>query len=492
MAALNGVSIYEWTGVRIPFLPQFPMETWNFRIVHIAGALVLGFLLFAAYAFSLDGKPRRETRILSFLSIALLAPALLAGYTALGFAALINSGELPQMGGLTTWASFPGTEVYAQEIYRFGIPLLIATGGAIVIGWFERRDRALFASSDIVLALCAVVVAVYLIAIYGTAARNAVGTPFVPIGVAFAATAGIGDDPRTDAPRRGPCPRGDHRRLSRLHLHRASSARHPGGADPLYLAALLRPCLFRRWHPWSDRGGVIDLHHPLHHLRGLPAGLESGRLLRQLRLRRRRTRARRPGQGGDLRQRPDGHDQRHLGGQRGRDGLADHPADEEGRLSPENRRCGRGRGLDRWADHAADHGGRRLHHGRDHGHPLPGHRHRRDHPRDPLLRVGLLHGRLRGGQARHARDARGRTAQAARDGAASLPVPAHPHPDRRPVHGLFGDPRGHAGHRVGRRRQLADPSAHGAAVDRSARSSLPGSCRSRSSRSAPVRASSWA
>jgi len=190
MAALNGVSIYEWTGIRIPFLPQFPMETWNFRIVHIAGALVLGFLLFAAYAFSQDDKPKRETRILSLVSLALLLPALLAGYTALGFAALINSGELPQMGGLTTWASFPGTDIYAQEIYRFGFPLLIATAGAIVVGWFERRDRALFASSDIVLALCAVVVAVYLIAIYGTAARNAVGTPFVPIGVAFAATAG--------------------------------------------------------------------------------------------------------------------------------------------------------------------------------------------------------------------------------------------------------------------------------------------------------------
>ena len=40
------------------------------------------------------------------------------------------------------------------------------------------------------LALCGVAVALYLITIYGTAARNSVGTPFVPIGVAFAATAG--------------------------------------------------------------------------------------------------------------------------------------------------------------------------------------------------------------------------------------------------------------------------------------------------------------
>jgi TRAP-type uncharacterized transport system fused permease subunit len=74
-------------------------------------------------------------------------------------------------------------------------------------------------------------------------------------------------------------------------------------------------------HVYSDAGilgpttaCLVDLYHPLHHLRGLPAGLKSGRLFRQLRLRRRRARARRTGQGGDLRQRADGHDQRHEAG----------------------------------------------------------------------------------------------------------------------------------------------------------------------------------
>ena len=189
MIALNGLSISAWTGIEVPLLPQFPVETWNFRIVHIAGALALGFLLFSAHTFHKD-KPHRSTRILSILAFALSIPALLSGATAIGFANTIASGTLPEMGGLTTWAAFPGTEIYATEVRWFGIPLLIATFGAIVAGWFERRDRALFAGSDIVLALCSLVVAIYLTAIYGTAARNSVGTPFVPIGVAFAATAG--------------------------------------------------------------------------------------------------------------------------------------------------------------------------------------------------------------------------------------------------------------------------------------------------------------
>jgi TRAP transporter 4TM/12TM fusion protein len=122
---------------------------------------------------------------------ALLAiPALVAGVTAIGFVNTINSGELPEMGGLTTWAAFPGTEIYQTEVRWFGIPLLIATFGAIAWAGSSAAGGSGFAASDIVLALCGIVVAIYLVAIYGTAARNSVGTPFVPIGVAFAATAG--------------------------------------------------------------------------------------------------------------------------------------------------------------------------------------------------------------------------------------------------------------------------------------------------------------
>ena len=188
--ALNGVSIAALTGVEIPVIPQFPLETWNFRIVHIAGALILGFVLFAAQVFPAEDSDRGSNRIYSLFAAGLLAPVVVAGVTAIGFAIEIGSGDLPQMGGLTTWAAFPGTEIYAAEVYWFGIPLLVATLAAIVLGWLERKGRGQIALADLVLALCAVVVALYLCAIYGTAARNSVGTPFVPIGVAFAATAG--------------------------------------------------------------------------------------------------------------------------------------------------------------------------------------------------------------------------------------------------------------------------------------------------------------
>ncbi|MEM6610441.1 MAG: TRAP transporter fused permease subunit [Pseudomonadota bacterium] len=188
MIALNGLSISAITGIEIGFLPQMPLETWNFRIVHIAGALGLGFLLFSAHRFGDD--THQGSLVVSGLAAVLIIPVAIAGFTAVGFANLIGSGTLPELGGLTTWASFAGTETYQTEVRWFGIPLLIATFGGIVLGWIERRPRNSFTASDFVLALCGVVVAIYLVAIYGTAARNSVGTPFVPIGVAFAATAG--------------------------------------------------------------------------------------------------------------------------------------------------------------------------------------------------------------------------------------------------------------------------------------------------------------
>jgi TRAP transporter 4TM/12TM fusion protein len=190
MAALNGVSISAYTGITVPLLPQFPMETWNFRIFHIAGALALGFVVYNAMMFSDDADKDDRSGLWGKLAYVLFIPALLAVGTSLWFAQTIASGTLPEMGGLTTWPAFAGTPIYAQEVWYFGVPLLIATGGGIVLSWFETAPRDEFRVSDILLGVCGFAVAAYLIAIYGTAARNAVGTPFVPIGVAFAATAG--------------------------------------------------------------------------------------------------------------------------------------------------------------------------------------------------------------------------------------------------------------------------------------------------------------
>ncbi len=128
MAALNGVSIGDWTGIEVPFLPTFPMETWNFRIVHIAGTLALGFLLFAGRSFADDEAD--QTRVTRWLSYLLLIPALFSFGAALSFARDIAGG--------TSWNGLDAGLRF-KEIWLFGVPAHGGDGG--------RHDRLMAAQA---------------------------------------------------------------------------------------------------------------------------------------------------------------------------------------------------------------------------------------------------------------------------------------------------------------------------------------------------------
>ena len=179
MLALNGVSIYEWTGMSLPFLPSFPVETWNFRILHVAGALGLGFILFAGRMFSEGDK---ETPILGYAAYLLMLPALYSLFTVFTFAQQISGGAM--------WNGIDKS-IRFHEIWSYGVPLMVATLGSIVLSWFHTRERASISSVDVVLALCAASVAAYLIVIFGTLMRNSTGTSFAPIGISISALAGV-------------------------------------------------------------------------------------------------------------------------------------------------------------------------------------------------------------------------------------------------------------------------------------------------------------
>jgi TRAP transporter 4TM/12TM fusion protein len=184
MAALNGLSIRDLTGIDLPFLPRLPMETWNFRIVHVAGALILGFLLFAAVRFrdgdSDAGQGPAGTARLAAAWVALAAAAL-----ALGMAVLFAR----QIAGGVMWNGIDET-IRFHETWLFGVPLVAASLAGIVLSWVWPRARGRFALPDIVLCVAAAAVAAYLITIYGTLMRNSTGTPFAPIGISLAAVAG--------------------------------------------------------------------------------------------------------------------------------------------------------------------------------------------------------------------------------------------------------------------------------------------------------------
>ncbi len=181
MAALNGLSIEGMTGglIDIPFLPSFPLETWNFRIVHVAGALSLGFLLYAGSSFA--KQPTGGSRTMNLLGALLMAPALFSVAVGIYFAFDIAGGA--QWNGIDPAIKF-------NETWLFGVPLLAASVGAVALSWWQAGQRQKVATTDLVLVVCAISVAIYLITIYSTLMRNSTGTPFAPIGISLAALSG--------------------------------------------------------------------------------------------------------------------------------------------------------------------------------------------------------------------------------------------------------------------------------------------------------------
>lgn len=182
MLALNGVSISGMTGGLIDpsFLPTFPIETWNFRISHVAGALALGFLLFGVRSF-VDQKEFVQSKSVQVIALVLLLSAIFSAAAAFYFAWQIHNGVMWQ--GLDP-------EIKSNEIWLFGTPLWIAVFGALFLSLFDYTPKTKLTMVDLVLAISAVSVAVYLITIYGTLMRNSTGTPFAPIGISMAAVAG--------------------------------------------------------------------------------------------------------------------------------------------------------------------------------------------------------------------------------------------------------------------------------------------------------------
>ena len=181
VAALNGLSLsaITWGLLDFDFLPRMPLETWNFRIAHVAGALSLGFLVFSGCRFT-DQSTKMST-VWNVLSVATVGLALFSLYSAVGIVQAIASG--------VAWNGL-SPNIKQLEIWSFGVPLLAACVGASMISWVHRTQRHQASLADVALVIASTAVAVYLIAVYGTPMRTSTGTPFAPIGISLASMAG--------------------------------------------------------------------------------------------------------------------------------------------------------------------------------------------------------------------------------------------------------------------------------------------------------------
>ena len=156
-------------------LNAFPLETWSYRIIHITGALILGFGLFTGARFASNGSATAP-KWLTALAALLLIPA---AYSLL---------QVFQM-----WRTMEGGAMRIDahiEIWHFGYPLMFATAAAILISWGYRQVREKLSMPDVVLMVCALASAGYLLVMYNSPLRMSTGTAFAPIGISYAAIAG--------------------------------------------------------------------------------------------------------------------------------------------------------------------------------------------------------------------------------------------------------------------------------------------------------------
>ncbi|MEX0624295.1 TRAP transporter permease [Saccharospirillum sp.] len=165
-----------YSGFHLYTLNIAPLETWAFRILHVCGASILGFILFSGARFTDDEKGGQSAPWTTWAGVVLLVPALYVLVQTAIMQNLLSGGAL----------RLP----VEMEVWHFGWPLLTVTGLGIVLSWLHRRDRGVFSIPDLVLVVCSMAVASYLVIVFNTSIRMSTGTSFAPVGISFAAVAG--------------------------------------------------------------------------------------------------------------------------------------------------------------------------------------------------------------------------------------------------------------------------------------------------------------
>jgi hypothetical protein len=136
-----------YTTFHVAVMNLYPLETWTYRMIHLAGGLFIGFLIYSALSLKADADVRPVRR--SPLELALAAVAV-AG---VGYGLLM---VVVAFGGL--W--FAGLRTPDPLVFQtFGIPLLVGSIAALVAGWvFAERSKARIHWGDWVLGAASVAV----------------------------------------------------------------------------------------------------------------------------------------------------------------------------------------------------------------------------------------------------------------------------------------------------------------------------------------------
>ena len=148
--ALAGMCI-AYTAFHLGVMNVYPLETWTYRLAHVTGGLILGFLIYSATVFD-DDHPRSGRSALEWG---------LAALAALG----IGTALVQIVWAVATDARIPMGAPADMYLRTFGWPLAAGTAVALGASWiFPGRDRRQVALADALLAVAALTVGIYIIA----------------------------------------------------------------------------------------------------------------------------------------------------------------------------------------------------------------------------------------------------------------------------------------------------------------------------------------
>jgi TRAP transporter 4TM/12TM fusion protein len=169
-----------YTSFHIGVMNLYPLETWTYRLLHVGGGLALGFLLFSGSSLPASGAARAPA-LLQRTYLLLLAPGAVAILLAFAQA-------------LQFWITGKGVDQAAAKTameWSFSLPLAGGTIWVLLLGWvFPLRDRRRIDLADVLLAIAAVTVAMYII-FHAPFLRLRAGTALAKQADMYAAIAGV-------------------------------------------------------------------------------------------------------------------------------------------------------------------------------------------------------------------------------------------------------------------------------------------------------------
>jgi TRAP transporter 4TM/12TM fusion protein len=140
-----------YTAFHIGVMNLYPLETWTYRLIHVCGGLLLGFLIYSAVQLPTTAPGQARRNPIAWL-------LLLAGIGGIGYGFAMIA---------YAWGAYWMTGNARPPVFvfsSFGLPLLAGTVAALAAVWFfPSRDRTRVDWADYALGLASIAVLGYIL-----------------------------------------------------------------------------------------------------------------------------------------------------------------------------------------------------------------------------------------------------------------------------------------------------------------------------------------